>query len=154
MSRNYYSEINLHITWHCKGSLPLLSPQAEALAHRAIRQKLLDTPGTVLHEIGGTETHVHLAVSIPPTVTISDLVGRLKGASAHYVNVELGRRDKQLQWQAGYGVVSFGSRDVEWVRRYIRNQRAHHASGKAHARLERITATEADGLPEEPPEGG
>ena len=26
MSRNYYSEIHLHIVWHTKNSLPLLTP--------------------------------------------------------------------------------------------------------------------------------
>ena len=31
MSRNYYSEINLHLIWHAKGSLPLLTPQVEEL---------------------------------------------------------------------------------------------------------------------------
>ncbi len=33
MSRNYYSEINLHIVWHTKNSLPLLTPDVESLAH-------------------------------------------------------------------------------------------------------------------------
>ena len=32
MSHNYYSEINLHLTWHTKDSLPLLTPQVQALA--------------------------------------------------------------------------------------------------------------------------
>jgi hypothetical protein len=34
MFRNHYSEINLHIVWHAKNSLPLLTPQIEPLAHR------------------------------------------------------------------------------------------------------------------------
>jgi len=53
-----------------------------------------------------------------------------------------------LQWQAGYGVVSFGTRDLDWVKQYIRNQREHHASGKVVDRLERITEIE------EPAPGG
>ena len=43
-----------------------------------------------------------------------------------------------LQWQSGYGVVSFGTKDLPWVSDYIRNQKEHHASGKALERLERI----------------
>jgi putative transposase len=95
-----------------------------------------------VHEIGGTDTHVHLAVTIAPTVNISELVGRLKGGSAHDVNQRLGNKSKVLQWQEGYGVVSFGTRDLEWVREYIRNQREHHAQGKVHDRLERIAQRE------------
>jgi hypothetical protein len=88
MSRNYYSEINLHLTWHCKDSLPLLTPQVEAVAHRCVKQKIVNTPGVFVHEIADTK-------------------------------------------------------DLEWVTRYIRQQREHHACGKLQDRLERITELEA-----------
>ena len=65
MSRNYYSEINLHLTWHTKDSLPLLTPIVEPLAHRDIKQRLINTEGVFVHEIGGTETHVHVVVTCP-----------------------------------------------------------------------------------------
>jgi len=138
MSRNYYSEINLHIVWHTKTSSPLLTPTVEPLAHRHLKKRIIVTPGAFVHEIGGTETHVHLAVSVPPTLTPSQWIGELKGGSAHDVNQETGKRQKVIQWQAGYGVVSFGTKDLEWVVQYIRNQREHHAKGTMHDRLERI----------------
>jgi len=149
MSHNCYSEINLHVTWHCKESLPLLTPQAEPLAHRSVRQKIINTPGAFVHEVGGTETHVHVAVSIPPTLTVSEFIGQLKGVSSHDTNQQLGLRGKALEWQAGYGVVSFGTKDLEWVKHYIRNQREHHACGRVHDRLERVTEMEPDGYPAE-----
>lgn len=79
MSRNYYSEINLHIVWHTKESFPMLTPTIEPIAHRCIKKRVLDLSGVFLHEIGGTETHVHLAVSIPPTLKPSEFIGELKG---------------------------------------------------------------------------
>jgi REP element-mobilizing transposase RayT len=142
MSRNYYSEINLHFVWHAKNSLPLLTPEVERLAYRFLKKRIVETPGAFVHEIGGTETHVHIAVSVPPTLTISELIGQLKGGSSHDVNQAIGRRDKVLQWQVGYGVVSFGTPDLPWVVEYIRNQREHHARGTAQDRLERITQEE------------
>ncbi len=145
MSRSYYSEINLHIVWHTKTSLPLLTPTVEPLAHRFLKKRIIDTPGAFVHEIGGTETHVHAAVTIPPTITISTWIGELKGGIAHDVNQHVGKRQKVLQWQVGYGVVSFGTADLPWVQTYIRNQREHHHQGTTHDRLERITAYE-DGL--------
>jgi putative transposase len=66
MSRNYYAEINLHITWHTKGSSPLLVPKIEAAAHHALRGKCINTTGVYIHAIGGIETHVHLCVSRSP----------------------------------------------------------------------------------------
>jgi putative transposase len=142
MSRNYYSEINLHLVWHTKTSLPLLTPQVEPLAYRILKKRIVETPGAFVHEIGGTETHVHIAVSIPPTLTISEFVGQLKGGSSHDVNQATALKQKVLEWQAGYGVVSFGTRDLPWVVDYVRNQREHHARGTMQERLERVTQDE------------
>jgi putative transposase len=144
MGQNYYSEINLHITWHCKESAPMLTPQVEPVTHRIIKERLLNTPHLLIHEIGGTDTHVHLAITVPPSLMISEFIGQLKGASAHDVNQHFATRGKVLQWQAGYGIVSFGTKDLPWVNQYIRNQRQHHASGKTSDRLERISEIESD----------
>ncbi len=138
MPHNYYSEINLHVTWHTKDSLPLLTPTVEPLVYRYLKQRLVHEKGVFVHEIGGTETHIHLVLTIPPTILLSELIGQLKGASAHEVNQQFGRRDKALQWQTGYGVVSFGTGDLSWVKEYVRNQRQHHAEGKTFDRLERF----------------
>jgi REP element-mobilizing transposase RayT len=88
-----------------------------------------------------------LAVTLAPTIGISELIGQLKGASSHEVNERQGR--KAIQWQAGYGIVSFGTKDLPWVVEYIRNQKAHHANGTIVDRLERIT-TEVDPMAEAP----
>jgi putative transposase len=138
MSKNYYSEINLHVVWHTKANAPLLTSEVEPIAHRYLRSRIHETTDVLLHEIGGIETHVHIAITAPPTLLISEWVGQLKGATSHYVNQQIGLRSKVLQWQAGYGVVTFGTRDLEWVCQYIRNQREHHKRGTAHERLERI----------------
>jgi len=137
MSRNHYSEINLHIIWHTKNSSPLLTPTVKPVAYRALRKRIVDTPGTFVHEIGAIETHVHLAVSIPPTP--SEWIGKLKGGTSHDVNQQSNTHDKVLQWQAGYGIISFGTKDLPWVIAYINNQREHHAKNTTVDRLEQIT---------------
>jgi putative transposase len=140
MSSNFYSEINLHLVWHTKESLPLITNRVEPVLYRYLRQRIINTAGVFVHEIGGIETHVHLAITIPPSLLISDFIGQLKGSSSHEMNQQIGQRDKILQWQNGYGVVSFGTGDLDWVVGYIRRQPEHHAQGKIHERLERITA--------------
>ncbi len=72
MARNFYSEINLHLTWHTKESRPLLTPEVEKIVHDYLRGRCIKTPEVFIHEIGGIETHVHLCVSVPPTLLISD----------------------------------------------------------------------------------
>jgi putative transposase len=114
MSDNYYSEINLHLVWHTKLSRPLLTHDVEPMAWATLREKILNLGDIFVHEVGGTETHVHLAVTIEPTVTISEMVGAIKGYSAHEVNRRSALGRKVLQWQTGYGVVSFGTKDLPW----------------------------------------
>jgi putative transposase len=77
-------------------------------------------------------------------MTPSELIGQWKGSSSFEINKQAGQ--KVLQWQAGYGIVSFGTKDMEWVTAYIRNQKEHHASGQTFERLECIDREE-DGRP-------
>jgi len=138
MSTRAYSEINLHFTWHVKSSLPIINSEIEPRLYRYIRSYALQTKGLIFHEIGGTETHVHIAVTILPTLLITEWIGKVKGASSHYVNHEL-INCKVLDWQTGYGVVSFGTKDLEWVVNYIRNQKEHHRKAAVVDRLEKTT---------------
>ena len=141
MSLRAYSEINFHVTWHVKDNNPVLTDMIEAQAHRFLRGRAMSTPGAVFHEVGGTDDHVHLVVSLPPNELISDWIGKLKGASSYFVNHEIANR-QILQWQAGYGVVTFGTKDLPWVVDYVGNQRRRHAEGKAVDRLERTAPPE------------
>ncbi|HVS80296.1 MAG TPA: IS200/IS605 family transposase [Pyrinomonadaceae bacterium] len=143
MSNRAYSEINLHITWHVKESLPIITETIEPRLHKYLTHYALQAKGVIVHAINGTETHVHMGVSIPPTLVIADWIGKLKGSSSHYVNHELVNR-KLLDWQTGYGVVSFGTKDLEWVVDYIRNQKEHHRKGTIVDRLERINNDDDD----------
>jgi len=143
MPRNVYSEINLHIVWHTKQSAKLLTEKIENRVYHFLEHRILQTSGIHFHTLGGTEDHVHLVVTIPPTLLISEWIGDLKGASAYYLNHEFAQR-KWLDWQAGYGVVSFGTRDLPWVIRYVRNQKEHHGRGSTHDRLERIENSNSD----------
>jgi REP-associated tyrosine transposase len=139
MPKNVYSEINLHITWHTKNNDPVIKDNIENRLYHFLENKVRKEKDVIFHAIGGIEDHIHLVVSIPPTLRISDWIGQLKGGSSFYINHEIVNR-KLLDWQEGYGVVSFGTRDQEWVIRYVKNQKRHHAKGTIQDRLERITS--------------
>lgn len=135
MSIRVYSEINLHITWHTKNSLPFITAAMQPELYAFLKNKIVEMRGAYFHAIGGIETHVHIGCSVKPSIHLDEWIGQLKGASSY----EMG---KGLQWQAGYGIVSFGSRDLKWVVDYIHNQREHHSSGTTHERLERFEASD------------
>ncbi|MHB8863874.1 MAG: transposase [Pirellulaceae bacterium] len=59
--------------------------------------------------------------NIAPSANISDFVGNMKGACSYEINKL--HCTKSLEWQRGYGVVSFGKRQLNWVLEYIANAR-------------------------------
>src|SRR2546423_8272872 len=77
MSTRVYSEINLHITWHTKGSLPMITPAMEPHLHSFLRNKVVETRGAYFHAIGGIQTHLHLAASVKPSVHLDEWIGQL-----------------------------------------------------------------------------
>jgi REP element-mobilizing transposase RayT len=142
MPRNVYSEINLHLTWHTLNSAPMLTGDIESHVHRSLKDRALSTKGVFVHAVNGIADHVHMVVTIPPTILISDWIGDLKGSSSFHINQRIANRHV-LDWQAGYGVVSFGTKDLPWVISYVERQKEHHAHGTIQDRLERIEFDEA-----------
>jgi putative transposase len=136
MSTAAYSEINFHVTWHTKDNLPMIRGKIEDRLYHFLTHKIIETPGAYLHALGGVEDHVHIAVSLVPEILVSDWVGKLKGSSSYYINHEV--QPKALQWQLGYGIVSFGTKDLKWVVEYVKNQKEHHKRGDIHEMLERV----------------
>lgn len=67
-------------------SLPMITPKIEERLYHYLTHKGIEIPGAYLHAIGGIETHVHLGVSLAPNILVSDLIGKLKGSSSHYIN--------------------------------------------------------------------
>jgi len=141
MASHVFHEIYLHLTWHTKDDAPLLVSDFESLVHEVLTARCHQTKGVYLHAINGTPTHVHLAINMEPHVTISDFVGELKGYSSHEVNKQ--ERMKRLEWQRGFGVVSFGKKNLRWVQDYIARQKEHHATGQLHERLEQVSLDDA-----------
>ena len=143
MAHQAYSEINLHCTWHVQDNSPVLRDEIEQQLHRFLLGKAGQTAGVVVRGVGGTDDHVHVVVSVRPSLLISDWIGKLKGSSSHFINHRIANH-KVLGWQGGYGVVSFGTRDLPWVLEYVRNQREHHANGTTHDRLERVESADEE----------
>ena len=135
MSIRVYSEINLHITWHTKNSLPLITGAMRPDLYAYLKNKIVETKGAYFHGIGGIETHVHIAASVKPSLHLDERIGQLKGGSSYAMG-------KGLHWQHGYGVVSFGTKDLDWVLNYINSQEEHHKKGTFIERLERIEEDE------------
>ena len=75
--------------------------------------------------INGMEEHVHLLVSLPPTISVSDALRFIKANSCKWVHAKWPQRST-FAWQLGYGAFSVSKSKVPEVVDYIRNQEEHH----------------------------
>ena len=132
-----YWRLFYHFVWGTKHGESLIDQHFEQALYRAIAAKVIGLGG-IVHAVGGVSNHVHLAVSVPPKIALSTLIGQVKGSSAHFVNHEI-RPDHAFYWQDEYAVISFGERHLGWVVRYVLDQAKHHTEGSALRRLERTS---------------
>ena len=69
--------------------------------------------------------HVHICVSIPPKIAISEFMGYLKGKSALMIfdkHPELGNKFERDFWARGYYVSTIGNVDEATIKNYIKEQ--------------------------------
>ncbi len=76
--------------------------------------------------INGTNDHVHMLISLPPNVCMSDALRFIKANSSGWVS---DKWKKAFAWQLGYGAFSVSKSNVPEVLRYIANQEQHHRRG-------------------------
>lgn len=72
--------------------------------------------------VGGTRNHVHVLISVRPTVRLADTVQKLKANSSRWI-AEPGI---SFEWQVGYGAFSVSPSMVATVKAYIDGQEQHH----------------------------
>ena len=82
--------------------------------------------GAKVYRIGGMPDHIHILVSIPPTVAIADLIRDMKRTSALYMESERQKFPYFEGWGKSYGIFSYSHRDLDMIRQYIMNQKEHH----------------------------
>jgi putative transposase len=73
--------------------------------------------------------HVHILVSLPPQVSVSKLIQKVKGKSSYSLQREFGSLRKQYwgqrMWARGYFACSTGNVTDEMIKDYIENHEEH-----------------------------
>ncbi len=129
-----------HLVWATKNREHLIVPGVKDPLYRYIRHKAAEMGVHVL-AVGGWFDHVHLLVSVPPRHALADVVGRLKGASAHEMN-RIDILDCHFSWQRGYGALGCGQKQKSTAIAYIENQERHHKQQTTNSWLEHYAASD------------
>ena len=118
-----YSDLTTHIVFSTKDRRPWIT--------EGIRTELFAYLGGLVKEqkgkpikINGVADHVHMLVTLPATLNVSDAMRFIKTNSSRWINRKFGGR---FAWQKGYGVFSLSSSQVAKVATYIANREQHHA---------------------------
>ena len=121
-----------HTRWDCKYHVMFIPKRRRKAIYGALRRNL----GEIFRELALQREckiveghlmidHVHMCLSIPPKLSVSNVVGYIKGKSAISIARNYGGRQKnftgEVFWARGYFVSTVGL-DEEMVRAYIRNQ--------------------------------
>ncbi len=124
-----------HINWSTKMRDALITVEIKQPLYNYLKGKCRDLGGVLL-AIGGTHNHIHLVLAIPPSISLSDFVRKLKGASSHWINHNL-NPGCDFAWQSGYAAFTLADVILDRVKAYVRDQEEHHAKGKLNASLEK-----------------
>jgi putative transposase len=121
-----------HTRWDCKYHVVFIPKRRKKSIYGALRRNL----GEIFRELAQQREckvveghlmidHVHMCLSIPPKISVSNAVGYIKGKSAISIVRNFGGRQRnftgEVFWARGYFVSTVGL-DEEMVRAYIRNQ--------------------------------
>ncbi len=88
--------------------------------------------------IGGINNHVHVLISIPPTIAVAKAMQLLKGGSSKWMNDQI--RGRTFAWQENYSAFSIGVSQIDDTVRYINNQEKHHAKFSVDEELKMFLA--------------
>ena len=121
--------IHLHLVWITKYRKAVLKEEV-AYRVRDIIRTICTSEDVDIIKGHVSKDHVHLFVSIPPQVTISRLVQKLKGKSSHKILNEFQHLRKQYWgrhfWSRGYFCCSSGNVTDDIIKQYIEQQ--HHVT--------------------------
>ncbi len=121
--------INVHIVWITKYRYKVLKEDIGMRTKELIR-RICNEENVEIIKGSISPDHVHILVSIPPSLSISKLVKFIKGKTSRKIQMEFPELRKkywgQHLWARGYFVVSTGNVTTEMIQDYI----DHHFEGK------------------------
>ena len=122
-------DIRLHLVWCTKYRYKVLVPKIGYRVRELIRQICEAHEVNILDGVV-SQNHVHIFVSVPPQVSPSKLVMRLKGRTSRKIQQEFPELRKRYWgrhfWARGYFCVSSGNVTNQMIQDYIKQHDQKH----------------------------
>ena len=134
-----YTNINLHIIFHTKSTGCTIREEHLPRMFQYIRGVIQNMAGCT-YMVGGRPDHIHILLSLPVTLCVSDLVRTIKSNTSRWIK-DICPEYETFSWQEGYGAFSVSESNKSAVINYIAHQHEHHrkysASEEFHLFLQR-----------------
>jgi putative transposase len=121
-------QLHVHLVWSTKYRYEVLRGDIQLRCRDLLRQTC-DTLDIQILKGVVSKDHIHLHLSYPPKLSISDILKRLKGRSAKILLTEYSELKKRYWgghlWGIGYGAWSTGNITDEMIQEYLN----HHKEG-------------------------
>ena len=118
-------DLKYHLVWITKYRKPVLRGEIGTRIRDLIIQGCVQLDVQILSGAVKPD-HVHLLVSVPPYIAVSELVKRLKGRSSRKILQEYTEMRQQFWgrhfWARGYFAASSGNVTDEVIKSYIESQ--------------------------------
>ena len=118
------SHVVIHVIFSTRERTPFVQPETRSKLH-AYLAAVARNMGCECYRVGGVADHVHLAMRLPRTLTIADLIENLKTSSSKWLKPQSPGL-ASFSWQRGYACFSVGPRDLDSLCAYIDKQEEHH----------------------------
>ena len=102
----------------------MLPPSLDARLFTMLARSARETRSAVI-AAGCAADHVHVLVRLASSVSLGEVVKRMKGASSYELDHD-GTFHRPFAWQDGYWAESLGPADIVPCARYVLDQRTHH----------------------------
>jgi putative transposase len=137
MEKDTLASIYIHLIFSTSGRRTLISEDIQPRLWQYIGG-IARTNGFRALQVGGTEDHVHVLVSLSPTIAVAKSAQLIKGGSSKWFHDTFGKR-VFFSWQAGYGAFSVSPSLLDRTIEYIRNQKEHHRKMDFNEEWRRLT---------------
>ncbi len=121
-----YTKIIYHVTFHTKNNRKTINKKWAEKLYKYIFG-ILGNKKCFCYQIGGIEDHIHIAFSLHPQISLSNLIHDIKLSSTKYIKNDLHILNFG-GWQTGYAAITHCENTLEKLKIYIRDQEIHHKS--------------------------
>ena len=132
-----YHQLYYHLVWSTYRRQELINADMEQDLMRLIQDKIIEHKSELLG-FGCTTDHVHLLVRLHPSVSVSGIVGEIKGYSSYTLANQI-YPDSGFRWQGGFGALSVSYKDLPRLAQYIKNQKDHHCKNNIVRKWKKIS---------------